>query len=67
MPSRMINGDVIWTSTKLLSVPEELRVEHAWVLPSADANGCCEYNPVLIYRNCYAMLRDGWTPEARHA
>jgi hypothetical protein len=62
MPSRMINGDAIWTSMKLLSVPEELRVEYAWVLPSADANGCCEYNPALIFRNCYAMLRDGWTP-----
>src|ERR1035438_3832944 len=62
MPSRMINGDAIWTSMKLLSVSEELRVEYAWVLPSADANGCCEYNPALIYRNCYAMLRDGWTP-----
>jgi len=61
MAKRLVDGDAIWSSDKLQNVPEEFRAEYAWVLPLAEANGCCEYNPAIIFRDCYAYLRPGWS------
>jgi hypothetical protein len=63
MPKRLIEGENIWTSEKLQQVPEELRPEYMWVLPLAEANGCCEFSPAIIWKECYALLRPGWTPK----
>ena len=62
MSKRLVDGEAIWSSEKLLNVPAELRAEYTWVLPLAEANGCAEYNPAMIWRNCYALTREGWTP-----
>jgi hypothetical protein len=63
MSKRMVDGDAIWTSEKLLKVPPEFRAEYMWVLPLAEANGCAEYNPANIWRICYAVPRPEWTPQ----
>jgi hypothetical protein len=39
MPKRVIDGDSLWVSEKLTTVPEKYRVEYAWILPLAQANG----------------------------
>jgi hypothetical protein len=61
MPKRIIDGDSLWVSEKLSTVPERYRVEYAWILPLAQANGCFECNPMLVWRSCYAALRTDWT------
>ena len=63
MPKRVIDGDALWVSEKLLSVPEEFRVEYAWLLPLAQANGCFECSSMLVWRTCYSALRPEWKIE----
>lgn len=59
MAKRLIDGDALWMSSKLENVPAKYRAEYAWILPLAEANGCCEYNPTIIWGRCYAQ-RPGW-------
>jgi hypothetical protein len=61
MPKRIIDGDSLWVSEKLSTVPERYRVEYAWILPLAQANGCFECSPMLVWRTCYSALRTDWT------
>lgn len=60
MPKRVIDGDALWVSEKLTRVPDKYRVEYAWLLPLANANGCFECSPMLVWRCCYSALRKGW-------
>lgn len=57
MPKRMIDGDALWVSEKLFTVPEKFRVEYAWLLPLAQVNGAFECSPMLVWRTCYSALR----------
>jgi hypothetical protein len=61
MPKRVIDGDSLWVSEKLTNVPEKYRAEYAWILPLANANGCFECSPMLVWRTCYSALRTGWS------
>ena len=61
MPKRVIDGDSLWVSEKLTTVPEKYRAEYAWILPLANANGCFECSPMLVWRTCYSALRTGWS------
>jgi hypothetical protein len=63
MPKRIIDGDALWASEKLLLVDEKYRCEYAWILPMANANGCFECSPMLVWRTCYAGLRPSWKIE----
>ena len=64
MPKRVIDGDSLWVSEKLTNVPEKYRAEYAWILPLAQANGCFECSPMLVWRTCYSALRPEWmTPD----
>jgi hypothetical protein len=56
----MIDGDALWGSDKLTTVPEKYQVEYAWILPLAQVNGCFECTPKSVWRTCYS-LRSGWT------
>lgn len=63
MPKRLIDGDAIWKSNKVLALKPEYRAEYVWLLPLGEVNACFEYDPLAIWANCYAMLRPGWTME----
>ena len=39
MPKRVIDGDSLWVSEKLTTVPGEVPCGYAWILPLAQANG----------------------------
>src|ERR1700730_1284067 len=57
MPNRMIQGEAIWDSNKLLRVPEEYRPEYTNLLPLALANGSFECNPDKIWSRVYSYNR----------
>jgi len=61
MPKRVIDGDALWTSTKLEKVSDKYRGEYAWILPLSQVNGCFECTPRLVWRTCYAGIRDDWS------
>jgi hypothetical protein len=61
MPKRIIDGDALWTSTKLEKVSLKNRGEYAWILPLAQVNGCFECTPKLVWRTCYSGVREDWT------
>lgn len=60
MPKRVIDGDSLWVSEKLTSIPEKYRVEYAWILPLAQVNGCFECSPMIVWRSCYSAVRGEW-------
>jgi len=57
MPNRMIQGEAIWDSNKLLRVPDEYRSEYTNLLPLALANGSFECNPNKIWSRVYRYNR----------
>lgn len=57
MPNRLICGEALWQSDKLLWVPEEYRAEYANLLPLALANGSFECNPDKIWSRVYSYNR----------
>ena len=58
MPKRVIDGDALWGSGKLLQVqPLEYRAEYANLIPLALANGSFEADPRLVWKNVYAYNR----------
>jgi hypothetical protein len=57
----MIDGDALWVSEKLSTVPEKYRTEYAWIIPMAQVNGCFECSPMLVWRTCYSAVRPDWT------
>ncbi len=61
MPKRLIDGESLHTSKKLLKVSEKYRPEYTWLLPLALANGVAEADPRLIYTTAYAYNRDNIT------
>jgi len=63
LPKRVIDGDAVWTSDKLRSVPEEYRAEYTNLLPLALANGVFECDPQKVWRAVYAYNRPSITPE----
>jgi hypothetical protein len=57
MPKRVVDGDALWRSRKLLLVPPEYRGEYANLLPLADVNGSFECDPTSIWADVYSYNR----------
>lgn len=55
MPSRMIDFDNLWTSDKLASCAESVRVEYTWLYGLADAHGTFEINLRAIHSRVSAI------------
>ncbi len=57
MPKRIVDGEALWTSTKLGNVtPKEFRFHYANWLPMAEANGVFEANLAIIRSKVYGFL-----------
>jgi len=63
MPKRVVDGEALWRSKKLLSVPVEYRGEYANLLPLAEENTTFECDPHLVWSRVYAYNRPNITPE----
>jgi hypothetical protein len=62
MPKRIIDGEALWTSSKLAQVqPESYRAEYSGLLPLAMANGSFECDPRLVWAKVYAANRPSIT------
>jgi hypothetical protein len=53
MPSRVVDGDALWKSKKLRTVPDDFKGEYANLIPLADTDGILEYDPHVIYSTVY--------------
>lgn len=49
MPKRILDGEGMWASDKIASLPEDMKPEYAWFYPLADANGSFEMNIRAIW------------------
>ncbi len=59
MPKRVIDGEAIWSSTKLASCSLEARKMYPWLVPLADARGCFEITSIRsIYGRVSPILED---------
>lgn len=57
MPKRILDGEAMWNSTKLSTVPEALRVEYAWFYPLADCNGSFEITSLRAIHAKVSVIR----------
>jgi hypothetical protein len=62
MPKRIIDGEALWTSDKLLGVPTKYRSEYANLIPLALANGVFECDPDKVWSRVYAYNRPDIVP-----
>ena len=61
MPNRLVHGERVWRSEKLLEVePESFRAEFANLLPLALANGVFECNARKIFSDVYSFNRSSF-------
>lgn len=68
MPKRIIDGDALWKSKKLLQVePESFRPEFANLIPLALANGTFECDARVIWSHVYSYNRPTFTPQMVNA
>ncbi len=63
MPKRVVDGDALWLSEKVRSLPEEYRLHYANWIPMAEANGVFEADIYRIQAKIYAYLMPEVTPE----
>jgi hypothetical protein len=63
MPKRLIDGESLWKSSKLLRVSARYRSEYANLVPLAEANGVFECDPGRIWAEIYAYNRTDVTAE----
>lgn len=56
MPKRIVDGEGVWLSKKILSLPQEYRLHYANLLPLAEANGSFEYDAALVKARVYPFL-----------
>ena len=63
MPKRVVDGDALWRSRKLLLVPIEYRAEYANLVPLADVNGSFECDPASVWSDVYAFNRSNISPD----
>ena len=57
MPKRIVDGEGIWGSKKVLTLKKEHRSEYANLLPLAEANGTFELDPRKIWLRVYGYNR----------
>jgi len=64
MPKRMVDGEALWTSSKLKKVvPVEWRAHYANWLPLAEANGVFEADVDIIRARIYPVINPKVTSE----
>lgn len=56
MPKRVVDGEALWLSEKVKSLPPQYRMHYANWIPLAEANGVFEANPERIQARLYAFL-----------
>jgi len=61
MPKRIVDGDALWLSEKVRSLPEEFRLHYANWIPLARENGVFEASPQRIQAQVYSYLRPNFT------
>lgn len=66
MPKRIIDGEGVWGSKKVLALQEEHKSEYANLLPLAEANGTFELDPRKIWLRVYGYNRQKMTMEFLH-
>jgi len=63
VPKRVVDGEGIWGSDKILRLSTEFQPEYANLLPLAEANGVFEVNPHKVWSRVYAYNRRNVTVE----
>lgn len=63
MPARVIDGEGLWRSKKIKSLPIAFRAEYANLVPLAEANGVFDCDPDHVWAEVYAFNRPDVTPE----
>src|SRR5260370_20500603 len=63
MPKRMVDGEVIWGSSKIASLPVWAKAEYANWIPLALANGVFECDVRSIWARVYSFNRPEVTPD----
>lgn len=61
MPKRIVDGDALWLSEKVRSLPEDYRFHYANWIPLARENGVFEASAVRIQAQIYGFLRPDFT------
>ena len=56
MPKRFVDGEKLWRSDKVKSLPFDVRMHYANWLPMAEANGVFEAGPDHIRTQVYSFL-----------
>ena len=57
MPKRIVDGEGVWGSDKILRLREDFQPEYANLIPLAEANGVFEVNPHKVWARVYAYNR----------
>ena len=63
MPKRIVDGEGVWGSDKLLKLQKEYRPEYANLVPLAEANGVFEADPYKVWSRVYSYNRREVTVE----
>jgi hypothetical protein len=63
MPKRIVDGNALWTSDKLLLVNPKYKAEYAYLIPLAFANGTFICDARLVWHVVYSYNRPEITPE----
>ena len=66
MPKRIVDGEGLWGSKKILLLKEEHKAEYANWLPLAEANGTFELDPRKIWLRVYGYNRPSVTMNFVH-
>src|SRR5712664_824023 len=64
MPKRVLDGEALWLSNKLLQIPEQYRAEYANLIPLALANGTFECDARKVWARVYIYNRPSVTLQA---
>lgn len=56
MPKRVVDGEALWLSEKVKTLPEEYRMHYANWIPLAEANGVFEASVDRVYARVYSFL-----------
>lgn len=64
MPKRIVDGEALWLSDKVRSLPEEFRLHYANWIPLARENGVFEADPHRIQAQIYGYLKPNFNVKA---
>jgi hypothetical protein len=61
MPKRLIDGEALWRSNKMLKVKHEYRGEYANIIPLAEADGTFQADARKVWAEVYSYNRSSWS------